>query len=76
MDCTEVFSLSYFQIQVIFTTYATKHQAYAWTHISVIYKNVFGQVFFFLSLNFFKQINSRSISWEWDGVNISGVGQC
>ena len=29
-----------------------------------------------LPLNFFKQINSRSVSWEWDGVNVSGVGQC
>lgn len=47
MDCTEVFSLSYFQIQLIFTTYATEHQAYAGTNVSVIYKNVFGQVFFF-----------------------------
>lgn len=69
------FSLSYFQIQLIFTTYATKHQAYARTNIRVIYKNIFGQDFF-LSLNFFKQINSRSVSWEWDGVNISGVEQC
>lgn len=35
-------------MQLIFTTYATKHQAYARTNIRVIYKNVFGQDLFFI----------------------------